>query len=562
MNDRPSSRPWLNWIALALTGVLAGLVAAFAMLLTMAAARNWLGISPPPEAFPDRFAPTLNIDTFFGLLDRFGGYNGLKRFGVRTGIQTIVGAGVVFGLLYALVAELGRSRRAPMLRFGISRNGLVFIAASALVIWISSVVVLWPVLDANYRGLPPSQARWVSVTALLGQYAIFGLCIVSVYHSIARPRIRRDLDQVTPSESAKRADLPEHASSPEIRVPLPRRALLGGAVAAGLALAGNALFERLYDRATFAYDGRPYSGPGVEPITPNDKFYSVTKNVIDPNVSTRVWGLEINGFVDSPMRVDFAELESLSSTEQETTLMCISNRIGSGLFSNAVWTGVPMRDLLEMAGVRSGAVEVMLHGADAYTDTFTIEKALEPSTMVVYLMNGEPLPEKHGYPARAIVPGLYGEKSVKWVTRIEVLDHEAKGFYEQQGWGPNFVVPTRSDIFSPLWRRSSGGDNFVDSFLTGQVITVRGRAFAGARGIASVEASTDDGATWTPVRIDYPGTTRTWTFWSFDWVPDAAGEYVITSRAVDGEGEPQISEVRGIVPEGATGHHRVRAQVL
>ena len=126
--------------------------------------------------------------------------------------------------------------------------------------------------------------------------------------------------------------------------------------------------------------------------------------------------------------------------------MCISNGVGDALMSNAHWTGVPLKSLLEAAGPRSSAVEVLLRGADGYTDTIPLEKALDPTTLVVFQMNGEPLPRIHGFPVRLIVPGMYGEKNVKWVTGIEVVDHDAKGFYEQQGWGPDFVIPIRSRI--------------------------------------------------------------------------------------------------------------------
>jgi DMSO/TMAO reductase YedYZ molybdopterin-dependent catalytic subunit len=175
----------------------------------------------------------------------------------------------------------------------------------------------------------------------------------------------------------------------------------------------------------------------------------VTKNVVDPNVAEPVWRLDVGGLVDEPRTYSFSDIEALPGIDQESTLMCISNRIGAGLFGNAVWRGVPLRDLLEAAGPGAGAVEVLLHAADGYTDTFSIEKAMDPTTLVAYRMNGEPLPRRHGFPARIVVPGLYGEKNVKWLTGIEVVDHDAKGFYEQQGWGPNFEIPTRSDFFAP-----------------------------------------------------------------------------------------------------------------
>ncbi|MDQ3045718.1 MAG: molybdopterin-dependent oxidoreductase, partial [Chloroflexota bacterium] len=290
-------------------------------------------------------------------------------------------------------------------------------------------------------------------------------------------------------------------------------------------------------------------------------FYSVTKNVVDPEIYTNFWELEIGGRVERSRAYDFEQIRAQPSVEQETTLTCISNRIGSGLFSNAVWRGVPMRNLLEEAGVRDDAVEVLLHAADGYTDTFSIEKAMEPTTLVVFEMNGEELPRIHGFPVRVIVPGLYGEKNVKWVTGIEVVDHDAKGFYEQQGWGPNFVVPTRSDIFAPRWARTRE-DRFAENFQIGQDVLIRGRAFAGNRGVQLVEASADDGQTWNETQVDYAGTDLTWTFWSFSWRPTAPGEYVITSRATDGDGDLQTDESRGIIPQGAAGRHRVIATVV
>jgi DMSO/TMAO reductase YedYZ molybdopterin-dependent catalytic subunit len=221
-----------------------------------------------------------------------------------------------------------------------------------------------------------------------------------------------------------------------------------------------------------------------------------------------------------------------------------------------------MRDLLNASGVKDGAVEVLLRAADGYTDTFSIEQALDPITMVVYQMNGEPLPRKHGYPVRVIAPGLFGEKNVKWVTGIEVIDHDGKGFYERQGWGPSFITPTRSDIFAPRWTRSGKGDNFNEPLPVNRVTTIKGRAFAGSRGISKVEFSADAGETWQPARIDYPGTRLTWTFWSFDWRPTQPGDYTLLSRSTDGNGDPQIAETRGIAPQGATGYHRVKAKVV
>jgi DMSO/TMAO reductase YedYZ molybdopterin-dependent catalytic subunit len=528
-------------LAFAAMGLLAGVVAALLMVLLMAASRTWFGISPPPEALPDRFAPTLDISTFFSLFGRFGGYNGLKRFGITSGLTGLFVASAIIGVIYALIVESRRSRRDDW-RNGFSRLGIGFVVAAAVALWLGSLALLWPVLDANYRGLPTGQARIASAVALLVQYGAYGLALVFLYRWLA-PR---------PVDAAR--TLP-------VGAPVGRRAVVAGVAGVALAAGSASLISRLNEQATFSYDGLAYSGPGVQPIAPNDKFYTVTKNVVDPDVASGVWRLEIGGLVEEPRAYAFEDLMNLGGIEQESTLMCISNRIGAGLMSNAVWQGVPLRDLLTASRPRDGALEIFLNGADGYTDTFAFEKAMDPTTIVAFAMNGAPLPRRHGYPVRVVVPGLYGEKNVKWVTRIDVIDHDGKGFYEQQGWGPNFVIPTRSDIFAPRWVRRRG-DAFVEPFAAGQRATIRGRAFAGDRGIQQVEFSADDGETWHKTRINYEGTALTWTFWSFDWQPEKAGEYTLVSRAIDGTGAPQPGNKRDIVPQGATGYHRVVATVV
>jgi DMSO/TMAO reductase YedYZ molybdopterin-dependent catalytic subunit len=539
-----------RWLAIAATGLLCGVVSALLMVLMMLAARTWLGISPPFEALPDRFAPTLDISTFFSLFGRFGGYNGLKRFGIESGLAGLFAVGAVFGVLYALVVESRRSRGSGDWRHGLSKLGVDFIFAAAVILWLISIALLWPVLGANFRGLPIGPAQVASAAALLIEFLVFAAAVILLYRWIApRP---------APSPAGNAGVSPQPAVP--VGEPVGRRAVVAGAAGVALAAGSVVLLRDLNARAVFTYDGLAYSGPGVQPIAPNDKFYTVTKNVVDPNVAAPLWRLEIGGLVEEPRTYSFEELMNLPNLEQESTLMCISNQIGAGLFSNAVWTGVRLRDLLDASRPLPGAVEVFLRGVDAYTDSFAFEKAMNPTTLVAFAMNGQPIPQRHGFPARIVVPGLYGEKNVKWVTRIEVVDFDAKGFYEQQGWGPNFVIPTRSDIFAPRWVRRRG-DSFVEPFVAGRTATIRGRAFAGDRGIQRVEFSADDGESWHETRFDYPGTSLTWTFWSFDWTPRKPGKYTLVSRATDGTGASQPTETRSIVPQGATGYHRVVATV-
>ncbi|HSH78090.1 MAG TPA: molybdopterin-dependent oxidoreductase [Herpetosiphonaceae bacterium] len=526
---------WKHKIRVLAGGLLAGLVAALTMTFVMVVARFTLGLASPAELIGDRIAPTLGIGRFFELLSRFGGYNQLKQLGISSVLAGQLIFGTLGGAVYAVVVERGRAKSpARLWRFGISRRGRLLAGALVAIAWLVSVVLLWPVLGTNYRGLPPGRASIATAAGLLLGYTSYGVALMLSY------RLLTSRDRMT-------------SSAPLGSEPVGRRAFLAAGAALALAAGSGALISRLYQLATFSYDGTRYEGPDIQAIVPNDAFYVVTKNVVDPSIAKPVWRLEIGGLVDRSHTYGFAELAALPAVTQETTLTCISNAVGGGLTSNALWKGVPLRSLLEAAGPRSGAVEVVLHGADGYTDTFALEKALEPTTLVVYEMNGEPLPERHGYPARVLVPGLYGEKNVKWVTRVELVDHDAKGFYEQQGWGPTFVVQTQSRFHGPDLGRP---------MPAGTPIMFTGTAFAGNRGVARVEVSPDDGQTWHEARFDSEGPPQSWRLWSYRWLPPRPGEYNLMVRATDGTGTLQTAKQRGIAPEGATGYHRITVRIV
>jgi DMSO/TMAO reductase YedYZ molybdopterin-dependent catalytic subunit len=223
--------------------------------------------------------------------------------------------------------------------------------------------------------------------------------------------------------------------------------------------------------------------------------------------------------------------------------------------SNAVWKGVPLRALIEAAGAKPGAARVKMYGVDNYTDTIPLEKALEPTTLIAYEMNGVPLPLRHGFPARAIVPGWFGEKHVKWITRVELTDANAKGFYETQGWGPDFIIPTRSRIDVP------SDYAYFDAAAVANGIRIRGVAFGGDRGVSRVEVSTDDGNTWSEARIDYPGTRLTWALWSYDWRAPGPNAYTLVVRATNGDGELQTFNPDRPFKSGPTGFHKIMVYI-
>ena len=501
----------------AIRGAAGGLLGALAMTLVMGLLRAFAGTSWPPELIGDRIAPLLPITLFNQLLVMAGGYNELKQLGVTGSIAGQLVTGALVGVAYALARRDGERRAGRLL------------AGTCLALWLASLALLWPVLDTSYRGLPGAAAAITTAAALLVSYAVFGLATRAVVRYATA-------DRATVTLAGRR---------------ISRRVMLLGGAGGALALATTGVVTWLYQGATFFYDGLRYSGPDVRPITPNDRFYTVTKNVIDPRVHAPLWRLEIGGLVAEPRAYTLDELRELGTITQETTLMCISNSVGDGLMSNARWSGVPLRTLIERARPRPGVVEIVCRSVDSYSDTFAIELARSDGPLLAYEMNGEPLPDRHGYPVRLIMPGLFGEKSVKWLTRIELVDHDAKGFYESQGWGPSFVIPTHSRFDAPDLKMPQAAG----------LVALRGIAFAGDRGIRSVDVSVDDGRTWNAARLDYPGTRLSWALWSYDWRAATPGEHRLVVRATDGKGTLQTSLERGTVPEGATGYHRVTATI-
>jgi len=240
-----------------------------------------------------------------------------------------------------------------------------------------------------------------------------------------------------------------------------------------IAMSLGGILRRLYQLGSFSYDGTQYGGPHVQKITPNDEFYQVTKNLVDPNITRDVWRLDIVGQVETPRVFSFGEIAAMPAVEQETTLLCISYGIGKWLCSNAIWKGVPLPTLLALVKPKPDVTTVLFRAADGYYETFRFEKAMESTTLVAYEMNGEPLPQRHGFPLRMIVPGLYGEKNPKWLTRIELLNEaDARlhrrhgcGFYKEQGWGgEGDVIPTHSRIDAPQVL----GNHFAEPFQVGR----------------------------------------------------------------------------------------------
>ena len=550
----PSFAPvsWFDRVRYLALGLAAGLVAAVAMLAVMAALRLFFYLATPTEMIFDRLFPFLTVDFFIGSLVRAGGYSQLKLqgvFGALAGHLAVAGFG---GMIYAWFVTHNSPRdNVATGRPLIHPRGWRLVVPGVLAVWALSLWLLWPQMLTNYHGHPPASAEFYNAAAMLLAYAVCGGALMLAYGLIAAPTATRSARTQSDASAITR-----------------RRFMVAG-LGALTAVALGGMLRRLFELGSFGYDGTQYGGPQVAKITPNDKFYQVTKNLVDPDVARDIWRLDLVGNVETPRVYSFAELASMPAIEQETTLQCISYGVGSGLISNALWKGVSLPVLLAQVKPKPDTVSVLFHAADGFFETFPFSKALEPTTLVAWEMNGAPLPPRHGFPMRMIVPGVYGERMPKWVTRLEFLaandprlkikrhDIEGVGFYTEQGWGPNIFVPTTSRIDAP----QVAGDHFADAFALGQPVELRGMAFGGDKGISKVELSFDDGKTWREVPITAPGTLISWSLWSYQWTPEQVGDVTLLVRAVNAKGEPQIEQFRDQVPHGATGLHRVRGTV-
>jgi DMSO/TMAO reductase YedYZ molybdopterin-dependent catalytic subunit len=290
---------------------------------------------------------------------------------------------------------------------------------------------------------------------------------------------------------------------------------------------------------------------GLSPIVvPNASFYRIDTAFIPPAVDRDSWRLKVTGLVDRVVELTYSELVALPLVEQFVTIACVSNEVGGNLVGNARWTGVPLRTVLEMAGVQGSADQLVGKSVDGFTAGMPVEWVMDPSRlpMIAIAMNGEPLPRAHGYPARLIIPGLYGYVSAtKWLTELQLTRFDQfEGFWVPLGWAAKAPILTQSriDVPSSGARVKAGG------------VPVAGVAWAPDRGIQGVEVRIDDGD-WAPARLSAPISKSTWVQWLYAWNA-TPGSHTIEVRATDGAGEVQTESHSPPAPDGARGHHRIQ----
>ncbi len=290
--------------------------------------------------------------------------------------------------------------------------------------------------------------------------------------------------------------------------------------------------------------------PNLSPaITPNDQFYVVSKNFVsDPTVDGATWQLQVNGDVLHPYTLSYDEVLALPRKGQYESLMCVSNDVGGPYMSNAYWEGIPLRDLLERAGgVKPGSTKVVFYSADDYSDSIHLAKALEPTTMMAVRMNGETLPQGHGFPARMLVPGIYGMKHAKWLTHIEVVNYDFQGYWQQSGWSDSANVRMTSRIDTPLQNATVAANK--ETYIAGV-------AFSGNKGISEVDVSFDSGQSWQRATLQRPFSDLTWVLWEIAWQPKV-GIYTVLVRAIDLQGNVQDPHTAPPLPDGSSGYDSV-----
>lgn len=288
---------------------------------------------------------------------------------------------------------------------------------------------------------------------------------------------------------------------------------------------------------------------GVTPlVTPNPDFYRIDTALAYPQIDYEQWRVRIHGMVRTPIELSFDDLAAMELIEQYVTIGCVSNLVGGNLVSTAAWRGVRLKDLLTRAGIDPHADQVIGRSVDGFTVGFPAVAVLDDrGAMIAIGMNGTPLPLEHGFPARLIVPGLYGYVSAtKWLSDIELSRFDAfDAYWVQRGWSQQGSILTQSRIDVPQSRRP----------LRAGTVPVAGVAWAPTRGIRRVEVQVDD-QQWRSARLADALSRDTWRQWSYVWQA-TPGSHRLRVRATDSTGAVQQSNDQPPGPGGATGYHTV-----
>lgn len=304
-----------------------------------------------------------------------------------------------------------------------------------------------------------------------------------------------------------------------------------------------------------------------DPIIPNEQFF-VRSHFAVPPVDVKSWRLKVEGAVERPFELTYEELTKLPSRRLTATLECAGNgrvhltppvpglQWGQGAVGNAEWSGVPLAAVLDKAGLKNAAVEVILEGADTgqinsdpkspgtihFARSLPVAKAKKDEVLLAYKMNGEPLPVSHGYPLRAVVGGWYGMASVKWLSRIVVADEPFRGFFQTLDYSyfeRKDGLPTLKPVTAVQPKAMVARPGVSEIIPAGRPYRLFGAAWAGERAVAKVEVSLDGGKSWTPAKLLGEAKPIQWVLWEYAWERPERGPVSIIARATDDQGHTQ-----------------------
>ncbi len=545
-----------------LRGALSGLIAAIVSL----------GVAELVASASSSFrSPVIDVgDKVVDLVPPFVKDLAIEWFGTSDKVALLVGIGV---LLAAIAAAAG------IVAFGTARRpGHPALGVAGIVVF--GLVGAWAALTArDGRGVP------AALPSLLGAVAGAAALLLLVRAGARVPGAAAGdapTDR-TPAASAS-AGGPARDSSPDgigaeegggrepeaavaaEGAPSRRAFLVVGAslTAAGLAAAATgrwlgARFSAAASRAAVVLPRARRPLPpvpadvsldvdGITPfVTKDADFYRIDTALQLPQVAAEDWRLKVSGMVGRPLELSYRDLAEREIVEADITMTCVSNEVGGGLLGSARWLGVRLDDLLDEARVDPAADQIVGRSVDGYTCGFPTSTLDGRDALVAIGMNGEPLSIERGFPARLVVPGLYGYVSAtKWLTEIELTTFDRfDQYWVPRGYDALAPIKTSSRIDTPrgLQRIPAG------------TTAVAGVAWAQTRGISAVEVRIDDGP-WEQAQLAAEQSDATWRQWVHRW--DATpGNHTITVRATDGTGAIQTAERSEPVPNGSSGLHQV-----
>jgi len=514
------------------------------------------------------FLPEIASQALFSVTPGEFESQAVENFGPLAKYSAFIGSIIANIVAFGIIAIFLDKLFARLKRRGYLLEALLSSALSYIIFIIIAIILVTLIQSRSGIQVVPLP---LIVLSLIPSQLAFGFVLSSFFHG----RTKRKSPEVPEPIPSKPTD--------SMNVIYTRRAFLrliaASAVALPIILLG---VDRLLSRQNEAQEQastttnllpqtgpkpRGFEDPNLAPllaseVTPTYLFYRIDINPIVPQVDSKTWNLRIKGLVEKPFTINYDQIKSMPSVEEYVTLECISNKIGGDLISTALWKGVRLSQLLEKAAIKPNVKYVVFRCADGYDVGIPIEKSQMEGTILAYDMNYAPLTPKHGFPVRAIVPGLYGMMNPKWLTEIELVDSVYEGYWQRLGWRNNAEDNTGSTVLipgqAPARQRFRKLDETEDTSY-GDKVPIAGIAFAGNRGISKVEVSTDGGTTWKTARIKDPLSQYTWILWTAGYVPPNKENYKIVVRATDKTGNTQTTEMSPPFPNGATGYHTITA---